>query len=880
MAGSRFVRADLHVHSVLGPGDPVGPGPAPTVATVVQAARSAGIQILAITDHNTAVNAREAATQTTGGDLLVLPGIEISTADGHLLGIFDPAAVDELESFSRPENLRLQSVDAAGAQRSRRSMAELIDEVGARGGIAIAAHIDSTDGLLSRANSASLADILTAPSLAGLEITKPESVTIFTRDDSNVVRKSLWTSRLKSLGSGPAALARTMSSDAHTPAKVGIDAANRVLTRLKVDDLSFAAVRSALMLYPNARCKLEASLEAQYPRLVSARFEGGFVDGLSIEFSPNLNCLIGGRGSGKSTILESVRALMLGFDDVDHDEQANHPEYTEVVFIDELGTTRRAGRRRHGQTVDLDRPGSTLSFAMEELEQNFGAEFIDEDQSTCPATRAFLLRFFHDEPHVIEEERLQTELQGNATRIKETSVATENLKTLRSQKRALDGKLAAATNANLAKVAQLARSLLAESPLLAELNSQLSALPEAALPATPDLGALAARFGVDLANESAAKFVDGPTGLAKLLEALESNLAAEQDKVQVQVSAWTKPAADQLAKWQAEHVRMEKSIEALRQDLKKAGLTLQVEELDRIRLQLKSTNEAIQKNEEFERQYEAAVKARAVLLTSLRASRDRRRVYREAKCKSLVEAMNARGGARVSIKWKARADRVTYAERLGQLLELRSPRKERLAEVITPEDLATLIWDEDLSKLSSIGAPNEAFFPDPEGAMSALRTYDTIFELDCMYLDDVPTVSVRFAGEPAGPGLPLRERSLGQIRSVLLGFLLASPGNDPMILDQPEDHLDGPFIAETLVGYLHGVKERRQLILATHNPNVVVLGDAELVIPLTPAKGVATADAMGSVDNSATVRRIVRLLEGGGAAFKARADRYDASRAL
>jgi DNA repair ATPase RecN len=109
---------------------------------------------------------------------------------------------------------------------------------------------------------------------------------------------------------------------------------------------------------------------------------------------------------------------------------------------------------------------------------------------------------------------------------------------------------------------------------------------------------------------------------------------------------------------------------------------------------------------------------------------------------------------------------------------------------------------------------------------------------------------------------------------VLLGFILASRGNSPLVLDQPEEQLDGPFIAETVVGHLHAVKERRQLIVATHNPNIVVLGDAELVLPLEAERGHSKIVQPGSVDATRTRDEVVRLLEGGLFASERRAKRY------
>ena len=109
---------------------------------------------------------------------------------------------------------------------------------------------------------------------------------------------------------------------------------------------------------------------------------------------------------------------------------------------------------------------------------------------------------------------------------------------------------------------------------------------------------------------------------------------------------------------------------------------------------------------------------------------------------------------------------------------------------------------------------------------------------------------------------------------MLLGFLLSSPGKAPLILDQPEHQLDGPFLADTVVRYLHAAKERRQVVIATHNPNLVVLGDAELVLPLQGESGHGEILNAGSIDATATRAEVLALLEGGSAAYEERGRRY------
>jgi len=333
---------------------------------MVAAASAHDVSVLGVTDHNTCANVRAALALAPEG-MLVLPGIEVTTADGHLVALFDPDQVLELEDFARPASLELITL-ADRSERSRRSMADLINDVAQRGGLTILAHVD-TDVTGSRPNPASINDILSQPGLTAIEYIDQTNVHWFSDADPDNVRRQAWVNRTRALGEN-GRLARVMSSDAHDPALVGLDEPRKVLTRLRLDELNFVAVRNALAHYPDARCRLEVELPPAYSQLVSARFEGGFLDGVSIDFSPNLTCIIGGRGSGKSTALRAI-TYALGADiDDEIDGHDNMPDYTEVKFIDALGSERVAGRRRLGRPFDIEDEDAAIALDFKDIEQN------------------------------------------------------------------------------------------------------------------------------------------------------------------------------------------------------------------------------------------------------------------------------------------------------------------------------------------------------------------------------------------------------------------------------------------------------------------------------------------------------------------------------
>jgi DNA repair ATPase RecN len=112
------------------------------------------------------------------------------------------------------------------------------------------------------------------------------------------------------------------------------------------------------------------------------------------------------------------------------------------------------------------------------------------------------------------------------------------------------------------------------------------------------------------------------------------------------------------------------------------------------------------------------------------------------------------------------------------------------------------------------------------------------------------------------------------LQAILLTVLLFSKSRVPLIIDQPEDNLDGEFIYKTVVRSLRSIKELRQVIIVTHNPNIAVLGDAELIIPLRGASEVSVIRDRGSIDTTETKDIVCTILEGSQKAFKRRQEVY------
>jgi len=123
---------------------------------------------------------------------------------------------------------------------------------------------------------------------------------------------------------------------------------------------------------------------------------------------------------------------------------------------------------------------------------------------------------------------------------------------------------------------------------------------------------------------------------------------------------------------------------------------------------------------------------------------------------------------------------------------------------------------------------------------------------------------------------PIDEVSPGQRAMALLALALAS-GTEPLVIDQPEDDLDNRYIYDEVVGVLSRVCESRQVIVATHNANIPVLGDAELVLALDADADRSRVLACGGLESAEVADHSRQILEGGDQAFLARHRRYQAA---
>ena len=113
----------------------------------------------------------------------------------------------------------------------------------------------------------------------------------------------------------------------------------------------------------------------------------------------------------------------------------------------------------------------------------------------------------------------------------------------------------------------------------------------------------------------------------------------------------------------------------------------------------------------------------------------------------------------------------------------------------------------------------------------------------------------------------------------MLSLLLETNDERPLVIDQPEDELDNRFLFETMLPALKRLKGRRQIIVATHNANIVVNGDADQVIQLEATADRGYIARSGAIEELAVRDAIVQTVDGGDEAFRLRRLKYGSRRA-
>lgn len=626
-------------------------------------------------------------------------------------------------------------------------------------------------------------------------------------------------------------------------------------------------------------------------RLKRLRVYGGFLDRLDVQFSDGLNCLIGGRGSGKTTVLEFLRFAL------DRLPKPTTPVgkaaeerlrgliaanlgatgCVELEFESQEGLTYHIRRGTHeaptitdarGKPVDPGVLGSSILIDAAIFSHNQ----IEEIAATPAAQRELIDRLCAQALHTLGAKLTQAvgSLRENAQRILQLEArrvsARQDLVDLSSW----ESKLAAA-NAAMAGdgLSPLLKSAADDRALREQEKSSLEAAQRAVtrlrehlgpttltqvkglgslIPGAVQQGPNAAIFA-DLARDLARRETELEILLSPLVDrlaALESSLTASRDHL-ARLHAPQEAHYQELMKEADAHAsRLGARDEAAREVARLSGVKAELVELDR------GLDEALGERARLVQRY-----------TELRRERFARR-------SEVAAQVSARLGGKVRVIVTEGAELAIYREFLVALMK-KSGRQynapiEKIVAAIPPSELAELADRGDHGALAATADVNPEF---AESLVENLREHrERRFELDVLDRQDIPRIELSVGGEWRSAD----RLSTGQKSSAILPILLLD-SEAPLLVDQPEDNLDNSFISDAVVPQIREIKRQRQLVMITHNPNLPVLGDADRVIVLE-ADG-RTSRVIAQDDVHGVKEHILRLMEGGWEAFRLRQHRYE-----
>lgn len=877
-SGARFWRADLHIHSFGGSHDVKDNSMTP--AGIVATAIAERLSLIAVTDHNEIKNVQNTMREAYGKTLTVVPGVELSTPEGHLLVYFQEPM--HLETYMG----RLSFADR-GTQNSRcqTSLLDCLRCIDPERGFAILAHVDGEGGVEEKLPTLvnHKKDLFCEKSLLGFEVKSASSPMLYSPDDPDHDRAALCKFRREALGLGEKQfLARVMSSDSHALTALGKNAQGaKRLTRVKMDAPSFHGLKVALQ-DADARIRLEDEIPTSVPYVMGARLQGNFLDGQTVHFSRNLNCIIGGRGAGKSTVFECVRVIAPEKSLNKLIDSEIWPEALHVVWVDEAAHQHTIERRIEDEAIDIDDKYGATKFPIESYGQGETAQTSTRARHEPASLLEYVDKFIPIEELAGEDEQLRQKLLENQTSIEKAQIEVNKTPHYKQVLDITKKQLAALEKANAKEVVALERKVAEERSLREQVEKRLQNLATAIRSAgisdqVSQLKVLSKPENLEVGKEQF-------TQIVILLAEFEEKLKRAEQWTSEEVTRLSTAVKGHLDVWKTREQATVSTIEQKRKELAQQGVKLDLANIRKLANDEAEYTRALAILADWEKELKTRRQARSELLKARRGILSRISVVRNAYAlKSSKGLEGALGDLSVSVKFVEAGLSVEGAEIIQNAMEWRTaqvPRAALIVENVTIPKLLDSIDKNDPTLLTELELAGVKVFARSEALeiLKKLGEEPHRFNLERCHVQDRPKITVTKkitdGGKERFVPKDFAKLSMGQQQSVLLALMLSSDSRCPLLIDQPEDNLDGEFIFHSLVPVLRRAKERRQIIVVTHNSNIAVLGDAEQIIALKSTSEKASIVARGSIDDPATRKIACQILEGSEEAFRRRAQIY------
>lgn len=864
ICGNRYFRGDLHIHSPASEdyGCPLEPtcttdsDPLEEPKTFLLEIKKAGLDFAAITDHNQITHLTpyiEAAREID--DFILFPGVELHIQGGragiHYLAIFpENLEYEELVRLSDRLGLANREGDMDYAiQKTSQEIGKIVSEFG---GILIAAHTDSSKGLTEDVRGAQRTPMVNDPNLIAMEITRLDTARYFDGSDPHYKKKLV-----------------IQNSDAHCLCKLGETAAY-----YKMEEVSFKYLQQALMDY-----EMRVKLQLEYPPesklcINHVRIDSGFLEGFEIDLNPGLNCIIGARGAGKSVLIETIRFVLSEYLEIREEKLRDMMNAVlgdgraEVCFqVRENNYV--AGRDLTTGTSlrDWDTRNVVLSNELAFSPRIFSQKELNEVAGSPSDLRNLLDKSIPNIDTIKESIALKkSELADNREKIVQLTEGLPDKEDLQNRLEELNTKLEKYTQEDFERFVRQKDLREKESNLVQGLIH--------AIQHEIDQEEILEFFFSDekvsqlMSQEFIEEHSDSPNlelfrSIINRLSNFKSNetnwLITKRRELYEELFNSVNESNEEL---EGRHTEQEEEWQKFKNELS-GGAEEELRSYEDYVNQIKQIKQEIGDIENIEQEINSLKQEREDFVRDLAAIVNTKSEVREQKVQDLKSILPEN----LSLEIIPKADKTKYIEFLVEELKperIYKPQVEIIANYMSPTQLAN-VSDDEIKRIFQ-----EKLTDATRKKLVAKLESEFKMKLKEIALNDLVELKMQMRD---GSWKPAASLSIGQ-RSTALLPLVMEESEFPLIIDQPEDDMDNAYIYKTLIEIIRKIKEKRQLIFATHNPNIPVSGDADLVIHLVSDDVRGQVKTIGSIDNSEIKDVIQDIMEGGTEAFEFRAKKY------
>lgn len=840
---------------------------------VVAALVAAGVEVIAITDHYRIKDAVGLTARARAAGIIVFPGFEAVSKDGvHFLCLMDP---------STPFEVVQAKIAACGVHDEdeisplgEHDSAELLTRCHEWGIRCIAAHVIANGGLLSHLSGQPRTKVwrqehLLACSIAGppAEVAEPYRAILANRDAAHRRDRPIAILNCQDI-SDPTHISR--------PGTVCL---------IKMSEVTAEGLRQAF-LDPDSRVRLVSEEPTQpHPELLSLTWESeGFLRGCRLDFNENLNVLVGGRGTGKSTIIESLR-YVLALDPLDDEVAKQHDSIVRHVL--RSGTKIAltvCSYQPNKQIFTIERTvpnppqvkdehGNVLQLAPADVVPRvevYGQHEISQLAKSPERLTQLLDRFMEvDREFEVAYQTTRDSLAASQTELLGLEERHAGVGEQLAMLPGLEQTLTRYAEAGVETKLQERTLLLREETLVGQARVRHDAVSRA----HQTLGGLFPLDMVFLAGPSVAGLPDMAAleELRAAFAAFEARVRGPIEEVRAALGDLQGSITKAAAVIEGQKARSQSDYERTLRELQKENID--GEEFMRLRKEIERLKLLKEQKATLDGQLAMAHQNRRNLLARWEELKRQRFQRLERVAKRVSRQLPNRLRVRVTFA----GNRMPLIDCIKQGL---SGRLSETLEILRERDDLSLGALAAKCREGANALVAEFELPAAQAARLAGAGPALPMAIEELELPHTTQIELNIApeGRPA-EWRPLRALSTGQKATALL-LLLLLDSDAPLIIDQPEDDLDNRFITEGIVPEIRRQKRRRQFVFATHNANVPVLGDAELIIGLSAegdaGEGYVTTkpEHMGSIDKPSVAALVEEILEGGQEAFTTRRLKY------